>query len=366
MSAQPLRPQPTDNIQTTKDEVLRLGREVVGVESRAIAGLVHKLDDNFYQAVCLLRQLRGSLIVTGMGKAGLIGQKLAATFTSTGTRAHFLHPAEARHGDLGRVRQGDVVLVLSQSGETGEVVGLLPSLSKLGVPLIAISSSRLSTLGKKADITIELGDLAEACSLGLAPSTSTTAMLAVGDALALVISRLENFRAEDFALNHPGGSLGRKLSRVEEHMRPLEECRMANDTDTVRTVLVKCTKPGRRTGAIMLTDSAGELAGLFTDSDLARLIESRNDTALDRPIREVMKTAPTTIATGAKMSAAVALLEEQKISELPVVDNSGAPQGIIDVTDVLSMLPEPKSKPSQAELDKSQRMRIYPIDQYAD
>jgi arabinose-5-phosphate isomerase len=366
MSAQPARQLVSADSTSTKDEVLRLGREVIGVESRAIAGLVHKLDDNFYSAVCLLRQLHGNLIVTGMGKAGLIGQKLAATFTSTGTRAYFLHPAEARHGDLGRVRLGDVVLVLSQSGETGEVVGLLPSLSKLGVPLIAISSSANSTLGKKADITIELGDLAEACALGLAPSTSTTAMLAIGDALALVVSRLQNFQAEDFALNHPGGSLGRKLSHVEDHMRPLNECRLAKENETIRTVLVNCTKPGRRTGAIMLTNGEDKLTGLFTDSDLARLIEARNEAALDRPIREVMKSSPTTIPSGARMSAAVIVLEEQKISELPVVDSSGAPQGIIDVTDVLAMLPEPKPKKGRAAEDSDDRMRIYPIDQYDD
>ncbi len=364
MSAQPIRHVQTEVLTTTQDEVLRLGREVIGVESRAIAGLVSKLDANFFRAVCLLRQLRGNLIVTGMGKAGLIGQKLAATFASTGTRAHFLHPAEAQHGDLGRVRLGDVVLVLSQSGETGEVVGLLPSLSQLGVPLIAISSSANSTLGKKADITIELGDMAEACALGLAPSTSTTAMLAVGDALALVVSRLQNFQAEDFALNHPGGSLGQKLSHVEDHMRPLDECRVAQQDETIRQVLVACTKPGRRTGAIILTDSEGRLTGMFTDSDLARLIETRNDAALDRPIREVMKTSPTTIESGARMSAAVVILEEQKISELPVVDADGALQGIIDVTDVLGMLPETEAKENSTT--GTHPMRIYPFDQYAD
>jgi len=363
MCAQPARRLQSNESLSTKDEVLRLGREVIGVESRAIAGLTHKLDSNFYHAVCLLRKLHGNLIVTGMGKAGLIGQKLAATFTSTGTRAYFLHPAEAQHGDLGRVRQGDVVLVLSQSGETGEVVGLLPSLSKLGVPLIAISSSINSTLGKKADITIELGDLAEACALGLAPSTSTTAMLAVGDALALVVSRLQNFQAEDFALNHPGGSLGQKLSHVEDHMRPLSECRLAREGETIREVLVKCTKPGRRTGATILTNHEGKITGLFTDSDLARLIEARNEAALDRPICEVMKTSPTTILSGSKMSAAVVLLEEKKISELPVVDTNGQPQGIIDVTDVLAMLPESEQNSTGTG---SHQMRIYPFEHYAD
>ncbi|MCA9230018.1 MAG: KpsF/GutQ family sugar-phosphate isomerase [Planctomycetales bacterium] len=343
-------------------EIINLGREVMLAEASALSQVAEKLDANFCAAVELLQALQGNLIVTGMGKAGLIGQKLAATFASTGTRAHFLHPAEAIHGDLGRVHRGDLVLVLSQSGETGEVLGLLPALRQLGVPLIAISASARSTLGKAAQVTIALGRLDEACSLGLAPSTSTTAMLAVGDALALVVSRLKGFQAEDFAQFHPGGALGLKLSRVEDHMRGLQACRVARADETVRRVLVACTKPGRRTGAIMLLDSYGKLAGLFTDSDLARLIEARNESALDQPISEVMKQSPTTIKTGSKMSAAIEILGQRHISELPVVDSKGRPQGIIDVTDVVGMLPEPEPAP----IEEPTQVRIYPMDQYAD
>ena len=337
-----LRSRPAE-LPVTDREALQLGREVLAAETRALAKLVNQLDGSFSSAIRLLHDLQGNLIISGMGKAGHIAQKLAATFASTGTRAHFLHPAEAFHGDLGRVQAGDVVLVLSQSGETGEIVQLLPSLKELGVPLLAITASEKNTLGRAADVTIELGKLDEACWLGLAPSTSTTAMLAIGDALALVLSRIQGFQPEDFARYHPGGSLGQKLSHVEDHMRTLDECRIARADATVRQVLVDCTKPGRRTGAIMLTDAAGELVGLFTDSDLAKLIEQRNEAALDLPVNELMVTAPQTVLGGSKMSKAIEVLVDRKISELPIVDEAGKPVGLIDVTDVVSLLPEPSA-----------------------
>ncbi len=346
--------QPSPNAHSPK-EVLRLGREVIHAEAKALLLLAETLDASFFNAIDLLQRLQGNLIVTGMGKAGLIGQKLTATFASTGTRAHFLHPAEAIHGDLGRVHSDDVVLMLSQSGETNEVIGLLPALRQLGVPIIAISASARSTLGQMAKVTLELGKLDEACSLGLAPSTSTTAMLAVGDALALVVSQLKGFRAEDFAQFHPGGTLGLKLSCVDDYMRGLEECRVASADETIRQVLVTCTKPGRRSGAILLVDGEGRLAGLFTDSDLARLIEARNDAALDQPIAATMMQSPTTIAVGAKMSVAMEILGDRKISELPVVDEQGCPLGILDVTDVVSLLPESGSE----DVDL---VRIYPFE----
>ena len=198
-------------------------------ESRALARVADRLDGEFCRAVELVHSCRGNVIVCGMGKAGLIGQKIMATLASTGTPSHCLHPAEAVHGDLGRVRRGDVVLMLSQSGETEEIVRLLPSLTEFGVPIVAITASAASSLGRAATVTIELGPLEEACALGLAPSTSTTAMLALGDALALVVSQMRRFSREDFARFHPAGSLGNKLSRVEHHARPLEQCRVSSD-----------------------------------------------------------------------------------------------------------------------------------------
>lgn len=359
MATQPVPRSRPAELPVTDREIQQLGREVLAAETRALASQVNRLGASFAKAVNLLYGLQGNLIVSGMGKAGHIAQKLAATFASTGTRAHFLHPAEAFHGDLGRVQSGDLVLMLSQSGETGEVTQLLPAFKQFGVPLIAITANDTNTLAQAADVTIQLGKINEACWLGLAPSTSTTAMLAIGDALALVVSRLHGFQPEDFARYHPGGSLGSKLSHVEDHMRSLDECRVACADDSIRNVLVACTKPGRRTGAIMLTDTDGCLVGLFTDSDLARLIENRNEAALDLPVSELMVTEPQTVLQESKMSAAIEILADRKISELPVVDDDGRPVGLIDVTDVVSLLPEPVAESKSIANDGPSTIRIF-------
>jgi arabinose-5-phosphate isomerase len=296
-------------------EQLRYGREIVQLEAQALDKLSRRLDGGFCRAVEYLHQCRGSVIVTGIGKAGLIGQKISATLASTGTRSIFLHPVEALHGDLGRVQADDVVLALSQSGETSEVLRLLPALEKLSVPVIA-------------------------CPLGLAPSTSTTAMLAVGDALALVTSRMLAFGHADFARVHPAGQLGLVTSCVDDHMRILAECRVANEGQTVREVFAELRRPGRRSGAIMLVRDDGALSGLFTDSDLARLFEARRDAAFDQPIREVMTVNPRTVVQGSMLTDAVAIMAERKISELPVIDATHAPAGLLDITDLVGMIPE--------------------------
>jgi arabinose-5-phosphate isomerase len=320
-------------------EQLRYAREILQHESRAVAKMAQRLDRQFCQAVECLFQCRGSVIVTGMGKAGLVGQKIMATLASTGTPSHWLHPAEAVHGDLGRLQREDVVLVLSQSGETAEVLRLLPSLAELRVPVVAITASTESTLGRAATVVLALGTLEEACPLGLAPSSSTTVMLALGDALALVTSRMRNFGREDFARYHPAGSLGHKLSKVEQHMRPLAHCRVAAQEATVRTVLVTASVPGRRSGATLLVDAAGRLAGIFTDSDLARLFEKHRDAELDAPIARVMTAAPLQVALGSLLTDAMALMAQRKISELPVVDGAGKPVGMLDITDLVSLMP---------------------------
>lgn len=321
-------------------EQLRYARQIVELEADALAKLSRRLDDSFCEAIGVLEACRGSVVVTGVGKAGLIGQKISATFASTGTRSIFLHPVEALHGDLGRVHRDDVVLGLSQSGETQEMLALLPSLARLGVPLVAVTARRTSALGRAAAVTIELGPLKEACPLGLAPSTSTTAMLAIGDALALVNSRMLEFGHADFARVHPAGQLGLALRLVDDQMRPLAECRVASDAQSVRDVFAELRRPGRRSGAIMLTGDDGALSGLFTDSDLARLFEARRDAAFDRPIREVMTTRPSTVKVGSMLSDAVGMMAERKISELPVIDGWGAPAGLLDVTDLVGMIPE--------------------------
>jgi arabinose-5-phosphate isomerase len=333
-------------------EQLRLARQIIQQESRTLRDVAQRLDSQFCRAVEYLYRCRGSVIVCGMGKAGLVGQKIMATLASTGTPSHCLHPAEAVHGDLGRIQHDDVMLILSQSGETEEIVRILPTLGELGVPILAVTAKADSSLGRAAAVVLELGALNEACPLGLAPTTSTTAMLALGDALALVTSRMRDFAREDFARSHPAGSLGRKLSKVEHHLRDLARCRVASEEKTVRQVFVDLSVPGRRTGAIMLVDGQRKLSGIFTDSDLARLFEHRREHALDRPIREVMTAGPVTVRVGTKMLDAVATMAQRKISELPVVDAEGRPVGLIDVTDVVGLFPEVDqrgSEPSRPE-----------------
>jgi arabinose-5-phosphate isomerase len=321
-------------------EQYRLAREILRAEGSALISLSERLEKAaFCEAVDLIHHTRGAVIVTGMGKAGLVGQKIAATLASTGTRSHYVHPAEAVHGDLGRIHRDDVVLVLSYSGETEEITRLLPTLKHLRTPIIAITGKTTSSLAGAADVVLDLGAIREACPLGLAPSTSTTAMLAMGDALALVVSRMRGFGPEDFARYHPAGSLGRKLAKVEDAMRALEECRVAPETLTVREVFVQHSRPGRRAGAIMITAATGELAGIFTDSDLAKLLERKRDAAIDGPISDVMTRQPQRLVLGAPLTDALEILSVRKISELPIVDRADCPVGMIDITDVVGMLP---------------------------
>jgi arabinose-5-phosphate isomerase len=320
-------------------EQLRAGREVLRLEAAAIQDVAQRLDAGFCAAVDLLLACEGSVIVTGMGKAGLIGQKITATLSSTGTRSHFLHPGEAVHGDLGCLHPSDVLLALSNSGETAEICGVLPTVKRLRVPIIAVTSSERNTLAASADVTILLGRLREACPWNLAPSASTTAMLAVGDALALVVMKLRGFTPQQFAVFHPAGSLGQKLKTVAEVMRPLEQIRTAHLRTTVRDVFTSRARNGRRSGAILLLDDDGRLAGLFTDSDLARLLERRRDEALDQPIGDVMNATPLTVLPTGTFADVVELLSARKISELPVVDSGGRPIGLIDITDVIGWMP---------------------------
>lgn len=321
-------------------EQLREARDILRQEAQTLGDLSRRLDGTFCAAVGLVTSCRGVVVVTGMGKAGIIGRKIAATLSSTGTRALFLHPAEAVHGDLGCVRADDVVLALSNSGETEEICRLLPIISRIGARLIALTSRDTSTLGSAANVTIALGHLPEAGQFGLAPTTSTTAMLAVGDALALVVSRARGFSRQEFALLHPAGSLGRKLQVVRDVMRSGEQLRIASETATIREVFVNMRRPGRRTGAVMLVDAGGRLSGLFTDSDLVRLLEDHRETQLDRPISEAMTAAPKRVAADAPLADAIALLSQYRISELPVIDGQEHPVGLVDITDLIALMPD--------------------------
>lgn len=320
--------------------VLTLAKQILHHEASAIQHIAENMDQRFLQAVYRILCCEGNVIVCGVGKAGLVGQKIAATLASTGSPAHFLHPTEAVHGDLGKIREKDVVLMLSQSGESEEITRIIPVVKRFGVPIIAITASEHSTLGRNADIVLILGHLVEADRLGLAPTASTTAMIALGDALALVASQRRRFQADDFAQFHPAGALGRKLSLVDEHLRTLDRCRVAPQQETIRDVFVRHRIPGRRSGAILLLDEQGRLAGIFTDSDLARLFEQKNEHLLDQPISQTMTSRPTAVRKGSRMLDAIAIMGEKRISELPVVDDDHFPCGMIDITDIVAIFPE--------------------------
>lgn len=316
-----------------------MASEIIQEEAAALSRLSKTIPDGLSFAVNTILDCPGSVIVTGMGKAGWIGQKVSASLASTGTRSHFLHPGEAVHGDLGRVGPEDVILAFSNSGETAELIQLLPSLQQIGVPIISVTASPSCTLARASAVVLDYGCLPEAGDLGLAPTTSTMMMLAMGDALALVLSKMRQFQAMDFARFHPGGSLGRKLSSVDEIMRPLKDCRVARDSQTVRDIYVSCASGQRRVGVILLTNEEGTLTGLFTDSDLARLLESNDNQAFDAPISNVMTSNPITVMTGTKTIIAVETLARKNISELPIVDAKGNPLGILDITDVVGLFP---------------------------
>ena len=324
-------------------ELLREARAILNVEGEALLELSQRLDVRICQALEHLATCRGCIIVTGVGKAGLIGQKVAATLSSTGTRAYFLHPTEALHGDLGCVGTEDLWLIFSNSGETEELIRLLPVIRGQQQIMIAVTASDASTLGTQADVAIPLGHLIEAGAHGLAPSTSTTAMLAVGDSLALVLSQMKKFTPQQFAAFHPGGSLGRRLASVKDVMRPIDQVRIASESATVREVFVGASRPGRRSGAVVLVDESGRITGLFTDSDLARLLEQRRDQQFDCPISDVMTICPWTISPNAILEEAFQLLSAKHVSELPVVDDQRFPVGIIDITDVIGLAKNIKS-----------------------
>ncbi|MCH2597983.1 MAG: KpsF/GutQ family sugar-phosphate isomerase [Pirellulaceae bacterium] len=320
-------------------EQLRLAREIISTEAAALEQLANHIPPGFVDAVEAIEHCQGNLIVIGMGKAGLIGQKLVATFASTGTPSHFLHPAEAVHGDLGRVQPNDVVMLLSYSGETEEITRLLSFLTKLQVTRIAITSNASSTLATQSEIVLSLGTLNEAGTLGLAPSTSTTAMLALGDAIALTVSRQRQFTSLDFARFHPAGSLGKKLALVADCMRPLQQCRVAHQDNSIREVFTQSQLPGRRTGAVMLVDDQQQLTGLFTDSDLARLLEQNKEQCFDTPISAFMTQSPICLHATQRLSEAVDILATKRISELPVINEQRQPVGMIDITDTVALLP---------------------------
>jgi len=318
-------------------ERLRLIRQTVSAAAVALENASKLMGPSAVEAAELSAACTGSVVVTGVGKAGLVGQKLVATLASTGTPAHFLHPTEAVHGDLGRLRSDDLVWALSNSGRSEEVTRIASQLRHQGSGLISFTADDDNPLAAAANCKVVFGRHAEACTLGLAPTSSTTVMMAVGDAVALLTSQLRQFSASDFARYHPGGALGRKLSTVGQLMRPLESCRTSGQSVTIRQCMISSSITGRRSGAVMLTDEDGVLTGIFTDSDLARLLESRCEDALDAPIQSKMTVNPHCVAAEMLLSDAIVLLSQLRISELPVVDADGKPLGMVDITDLIAL-----------------------------
>jgi arabinose-5-phosphate isomerase len=326
------RPTPLDS------SLRQFAQQVIDVEASAVKGLGTSIDDAFERAVRLILDCPGSVLVSGIGKAGHVARKLSASFSSTGTPSHFLNPAEALHGDVGSVRKGDVVLVLSYSGESDEILRMLSVIKKLGNPVVAITATNQNTLARHSELVLRLGKIEEACPLGLAPSASTTAMAALGDALFLSVMKCRNFTSDDFALYHPAGQLGRKLIKVREAMtfRLGENLPVASDALTVGQVLRHVSSIKRRSGAVILIDEKSrKISGIFSDGDLRRLILHDDAAALRRPIREVMTPNPKRIRGDALAGEAMAVLRQFRIDDLPVVDDDDRPIGLIDVQDLV-------------------------------
>lgn len=335
------RPQPTHggSIPTLTPlsplEQIRLVRETMVREADAIQKAATIASSDAAEAAAWISRCEGSIVLTGVGKAGLIAQKLVATLASTGSPAHFLHPIEAVHGDLGRVQAKDLVIAFSNSGRSEEVLRVVEYLKSQACGIIAVTADRENPLADLADHVVPIGRHREACPDGLAPTCSTSVMLAVGDAIAILASRLCGFTPDDFARFHPGGALGRKLTDVRQAMRPISECRVAPQTITIREAMM-IGGSGRRSGAILLLDDQQRLSGIFTDSDLARLLQRRQETSLDEPIENFMTESPVCVAETERLPRAVELLSQRKISELPVVDEDQRPIGMIDITDLVA------------------------------
>ncbi len=311
-----------------------LAKKVLDIEAKAIAHLATIIDESFDQGVDLMYGCESRVVITGMGKPGLIGRKIAATLASTGTPSVFLHPAEAIHGDVGMVTQDDVIVAISHSGETDEIVKLLNTIKKIGAKLISITGNKTSTLAKNSDVVLHVPIDQEACPLNLAPTASTTAQLAMGDALAVALLDKRGFKPEDFALYHPGGSLGRKLLSVKDIMRSGDENPTVTPDTTVKEALLAIT--GARAGSCSVVDATGKLLGIFTDGDLRRHFESDSATDLSiAKIETVMTVSPLSIQDEKLAAEAVNILREKKIDELPVVDAVGNSVGLLDVQDLL-------------------------------
>ena len=312
---------------------LKKPKEVLRIEADAIRDLIKRIDRNFNKAIDILFKCRGKVIVTGMGKAGIIAQKISATLSSLATPSIFLHPADAIHGDLGRVVKDDVIIALSNSGQTEEILRLLTTIKKIGAKLISLIGNTKSELAKNSDVVLNVSVKKEACPFGLAPTASTTAMLAMGDALAIALAEKKGIKKEDFALYHPGGSLGKRLIlKVEDIMRTGRQNPVVKEDTLIKDVLLVIT--GSRAGAASVVNSKGRLIGIFTDGDLRRHLEIDSN-LVSKKVKEVMTKNPTVISKDKLAQEALNILRQKKIDEVPVIDKDKRPIGMLDVQDLL-------------------------------
>ncbi len=314
---------------------LETAKRVLRIEAQAIEGLAHRLDERFERAVELLFQCKGRVVVTGMGKSGLIGRKIAATFASTGTPSLFLHPAEALHGDLGMVMRDDVVLAISYGGDSEEIGHLIETVKRLGIKLVSLTGNPRSALASASDVALDVSVKEEACSLNLAPTASTTAALAMGDALAIALIERRGFGPDDFAALHPGGRLGRKLQRVENLMHSGEAMPRVAPETKMPEVIYEMSRKGL--GMTTVLDAAGRLAGVITDGDLRRLMQKRGGEVLSLTAGECMTRDPVTISAGDLASVALKLMEERKITSVVVADEAKRAQGVLHVHDLWTL-----------------------------
>ncbi len=312
----------------------QLGRAVIDTEARAVADLAQRIDAGFVRACHHMLGCTGRIVVTGMGKSGHIGAKIAATLASTGTPAFFVHPGEASHGDLGMITPKDVVMALSNSGETEELLTILPIIKRLGIALIALTGNARSRLAKAADVHLDVSVEKEACPLGLAPTSSTTATLAMGDALAIALLEARGFTAEDFALSHPAGSLGRRLLlRIEDIMHTGESTPRVPEEASLRDALLEMTRKGL--GMTTVVDARNKVVGVFTDGDLRRLLDHGEVSIGGMKVAQVMSRGCTTVRADLLAAEALRIMDEKRINALPVVDAEGMLCGAINMHDLL-------------------------------
>ncbi len=332
MALPPGRPRDVDRVQ----RLLARAAEVIRIESQTIAGLEARLDARFVDAVERILACEGLVVVTGVGKAGLVGQKISATLASTGTPSLFLHPTEAQHGDLGRIRARDILFAISNSGESAEITALVGPARKLGASIIALTGEPDSLLGRHADCVLDIGRVQEACPMNLAPTASTSALPALGDALAMVVLQERNFGREEYALFHPAGALGRKLMKVREVMRKGEQVPIAKVGAKVREVVLVMNRTPGRPGAALIVDGEGRLVGIFTHGDLSRLLE-RDGLDVDGPVDASMGHNPKFIGPESLVEEAMHMLREHRIDQIPVLDAERRPLGLVDIQDVLDV-----------------------------